>query len=768
MNFWQSRRGAVTLSLVSNCLLALAKLAAALATGSVGLLSEALHSGVDLIASGVAFVAVRKAEAPPDASYRFGHGKWESLSGVVEGGLILLASGFILREAWQKWSHPEPIQNFTLAMLVLGASILVNLLVTRHLEAVGKREKSTAILVDAEHLRSDVVSSSAVLVGLLLVKWTGRTALDALAGAAVGTWVVWVGLKAMRASTRELLDRSLPKEEAVVRRILDAHLPQIISYHDLRSRRVGALSHFEIHLVMAGDQTVERAHDFCDHLEQDIREAVGDVHIAIHVEPPSEQEAAARDQRRRPRPPENLSPRDILARELPGRLPGPVLDVARTLKRSGHQAWLVGGAPRDVLLGRPTPADWDIATDARPERIIELFGPDVLTHGLKHGTVTVINGSRVSAEVSTFRADSEYTDARHPDHVTFVDTIEQDLSRRDFTVNAMAFDPEEPDFRDPHGGWEDLRAGILRAVGDPIERFQEDGLRPVRAARFAAQLDFALEEETLEAIPRVRERVAMVAMERVREELQRLVVAEWPRRGFAVLDRTGLLEDLLPELAEGRGVYQNRHHAYDVFAHSLATLENAPREKPRVRWAALLHDIGKPRTKVIRDGEGTFYDHQAVGADLADGLLKRLRFSNAEREDIVHLIREHMFDYRAEWSDAALRRFVRRVGREHLADLFDLRIADTLGNGLKQGFPHYLEEMHARIEDLLRLESALAPRDLALNGEDIMRVLGIPPGRQVGAAQEMLLDVVLEDPARNRPEILEELLRAHREKLLQA
>jgi putative nucleotidyltransferase with HDIG domain len=321
---------------------------------------------------------------------------------------------------------------------------------------------------------------------------------------------------------------------------------------------------------------------------------------------------------------------------------------------------------------------------------------------------------------------------------------------------------------DPAGGWEDLRARVLRAVGDPAERFREDGLRALRAARFAAQLDFALDEATLAAIGAARSEVRRVAVERVRDELHKLVVAERARRGFAVLERTGLLEDLLPELAACRDVYQNRHHAYDVYGHSIAVLESAPREKPRVRWAALLHDIGKPATKVLRDGEGTFYNHQHLGAEMADALLQRLRFGRAERETVVHLVREHMFDYRAEWTDAALRRFVRRVGRENLADLFDLRIADMLGNGLREGFPHYLEELHARIEAVLARDAALSPRDLVLNGEDIMRELEIPPGPRVGAAQEFLLEAVLDEPARNTAGALRELLRANCEKLRQA
>jgi tRNA nucleotidyltransferase (CCA-adding enzyme) len=529
---------------------------------------------------------------------------------------------------------------------------------------------------------------------------------------------------------------------------------------------MGRRSHFEIHLVVTGDQTVEQAHSFCDHLEQDIREALGDVHVTIHVEPPSELEPAERDRRRRTRAPEGLSPGDVLARELPGRLPGRVLEVVRALKANGWQAYVVGGVIRDVLLGRGAPEDWDVATDAPPDQVLALF-PDSLQIGIVHGTVGV-RGSERLIEVTTFRTEWGYSDARRPDGVRFVTRIEDDLVRRDFTVNAMAFDPLDSRFVDPTGGWADLKSRVLRAVGDPAERFREDGLRPLRAARFAAQLDFALDEATLLAIGQARAEVGRVAVERVRDELQRLVVAERARRGFAVLERTGLLEDLLPELAAGRDVYQNRHHAYDVYGHSLAVLEHAPREKPRVRWAALLHDIGKPATKVLRDGEGTFYNHQQVGGEMADALLQRLRFGRAERETIVHLVREHMFDYRAEWTDSALRRFVRRVGRENLADLFDLRIADMLGNGLKEGFPHYLEELHARIESLLVRDTALHPRDLALDGEDIMRCLEIPPGPRVGAAQEFLLEAVLDEPARNTREGLEELLRENREKLCQA
>ncbi|MBI5835747.1 MAG: cation diffusion facilitator family transporter [Candidatus Eisenbacteria bacterium] len=766
MKVLQTRRGAAGLSVLSNLTLTSAKLVAASLTGSVGLLSEAVHSGVDLLASGIAFVAVRKAEAPADARYRYGHGKWESLSGLLEGILILLAAGLIWKEALYKWVHPEPLRSLGSGLAAIVLSIVVNTFVSRHLFRVARRERSLALEVDAAHLKGDVISSIGVLAGLVLVYFTRDPRLDAAAGFVVGGFVVHAGWGAMQASVEELLDRSLPQEEAMVRRILDDHMPQFLSYHDLRSRRVGRRSLFEIHLVVTGDQTVEQAHAFCDHLEHDIREALGDVHVAIHVEPPSELEPSERDRLRRSRPPERLSPREILARELPGRLPGRVLEVLRALQERGRQGYVVGGVLRDVLLGRGAPDDWDVATDAPPDEVLALF-PDALQVGIVHGTVGVRDGERL-IEVTTFRHEWGYSDARHPDGVKFVSSIEDDLARRDFTVNAMAYDPLQSRFVDPEGGWADLQAKLLRAVGDPAERFREDGLRPLRAARFAAQLDFALDEATLEAIGPARPSVARVAVERVRDELKKLVVAERARRGFAVLERSGLLEDVLPELAACRDVYQNRFHAFDVYGHSLATLENAPRAKARVRWAALLHDIGKPGTKQLRDGEGTFHNHQAEGAEMADALLRRLRFGNAERETIVHLVREHMFDYRAEWTDAALRRFVRRVGRENLADLFDLRIADMLGNGLKQGFPHYLEELHARIEALLERDTALSPHDLALDGAEIMRLLGIGPGPRVGAAQEFLLEAVLEEPSRNTAIELERVLRENAEKLRQA
>jgi tRNA nucleotidyltransferase (CCA-adding enzyme) len=430
----------------------------------------------------------------------------------------------------------------------------------------------------------------------------------------------------------------------------------------------------------------------------------------------------------------------------PKQVPPAFLDCARTLRKGGHRAYFVGGCVRDLLRGVPI-ADWDIATSARPEELLRLFRNAIPT-GLKHGTVTVPTPSG-ACEITTFRVESGYTDARHPDKVEFVAEVSQDLARRDFTVNAIAWDPLEKREEDPFGGRTDLAAKVLRAVGDPRERFREDGLRPVRAARFAATLEFALDPETETALGDARDQVARVAPERIREELLKMLTAPRPSRGFEVLRRAGLLPIVLPELAQCVAVPQNRFHAHDVYYHTLHTVDAAPPDKPAVRLAALFHDLGKPLTRVERNGDATFYNHQFESERLTVEAMTRLRFSREATEEVAHLVRHHMFDYRPEWSDAAVRRFLQKVGTDHVADLFDLRIADNIGNGTKTGFPHYLEELGGRIERVLEARQALTLSDLMIDGGDVMRELGIPPGRKVGEILERLLDEVLEDPGLN-------------------
>jgi len=436
----------------------------------------------------------------------------------------------------------------------------------------------------------------------------------------------------------------------------------------------------------------------------------------------------------------------------------PILAILERLRDGGHRAYLIGGATRELLRGKRI-KDWDVGTSATPDEVLELY-PGAITTGAKFGTLTIPTDAG-HCEVTTFRVESGYADARRPDRVEFVRDLEEDLKRRDFTVNAIAWDPLTGRLVDPHGGLADLEVRILRAVGEPIARFKEDGLRPIRAARFTATLEFEIELRTAEALIEAREEVKRVAPERVQDELMKMLQADEPSRGFEVLRHAGLLDVWFPELQECVAVPQNRYHAYDVYFHTLYTCDAAPAEKPAVRLAALFHDVGKPRTRAERDdGEATFYNHQFVGAEMAEEAMNRLRFSRDMTGRVVHLVRQHMFDYRPEWSEAAVRRFIRSVGVEHVADLFDLRIADNVGNGTKTGFPHYLEELSARVERILKAEEAITVLDIKIDGEDVMRELGIPPGRPVGEILNRLLEEVLEEPSLNVRERLLERLRA--------
>jgi len=440
-------------------------------------------------------------------------------------------------------------------------------------------------------------------------------------------------------------------------------------------------------------------------------------------------------------------------------VPPPILAVLRRLHEAGHKAYVIGGAVRELLVGeKPAPQDWDLGTSALPDEVLGLF-PRGITTGARFGTITVPTEAG-PCEVTTFRVESEYRDARRPDQVTFVRELEEDLKRRDFTVNAIAWDPLHDRLVDPTGGLPDLEARLLRAVGEPGARFREDGLRPIRAARFAATLEFDLEPETERALIDAHVEVSRVAAERVQDELMKMLRAREPSRGFEVLRRAGLLGLWLPEVQNCVAVPQNRYHAYDVYFHTLRTCDAAPPEKPVVRLAALFHDVGKPETRAEKeDGDATFYNHQFVGETLARSAMERLKFSRDLTDRVAHLVRHHMFDYRPEWSDAAVRRFIRGVGVGSIADLFDLRIADNIGNGLKTGFPHYLPELRARVEAVLEAEEALSVRDLAIDGQDVMRTLRMGAGPRVGEILDHLLEEVLENPALNEREALLERVR---------
>jgi tRNA nucleotidyltransferase (CCA-adding enzyme) len=436
-----------------------------------------------------------------------------------------------------------------------------------------------------------------------------------------------------------------------------------------------------------------------------------------------------------------------------GVIPEPVVELCRRLSQGGFRAWLVGGSLRDLMRER-VPKDWDLATSATPHDVMRLF-KRVIPTGIEHGTVTVLLRGG-SYEITTLRGEGGYSDSRRPDHVYFIDDIERDLARRDFTVNALAYDPLADRLIDPFGGVADLERRTLRTVGRAEDRFGEDGLRVLRAARFAATLEFDLEPATRAAIPSALDAFRRVSPERVRDEWLRALDARAPSRAFEVMRTTGILGVTYPELLEEVDCEQNRYHAYDVWRHSLECMDACDRGAVH-RLAGLLHDVGKPRTRARSEktNDYTFYNHETVGARMAEQWLKQYRFSNDERERVVHLVRHHLVCYSSEWSDAAVRRFVQRVGLDRLDDLLDLARADVLAKGRDVSDEiASLAELRARIEQAQAAGHAFGLRDLAVDGGDVMKRLGIPPSRRVGQVLEELLQRVLDRPELNEREAL--------------
>jgi tRNA nucleotidyltransferase (CCA-adding enzyme) len=435
------------------------------------------------------------------------------------------------------------------------------------------------------------------------------------------------------------------------------------------------------------------------------------------------------------------------------RVPRDVLALCERLRSHGKRAWIVGGCVRDLLLGRIA-SDWDVATDARPPELLRIF-PRAIPTGIAHGTVTVVKEGH-HYEVTTLRGEGTYTDGRRPDWVEFVDDITADLARRDFTVNAIAVDPQDGKLIDPFDGRGDLGRGLLRAVGDPRERFAEDGLRVLRAARFVATLELALDPATEAAIRPTLDTYRKVAHERVRDEWIKTMKAQRPSRAFEIMRRTGILETTCPELLEGVDMEQNKWHAFDVWRHGMECMDACTGD-PVLRIAALLHDVGKPRTRAWSDKtkDWTFYDHDRVGAEIAEPIAARLRFSNDERARIVALVRYHLFHYTDEWTDKAVRSWIRRVGADRVEDLYRLNEADVRGKG--RDFEPDLEALaalKAHVARVLAEGAALSTRDLNIDGHDLMRELGLKPGRIIGEILEALLEEVTADPSANEREAL--------------
>ncbi len=424
-----------------------------------------------------------------------------------------------------------------------------------------------------------------------------------------------------------------------------------------------------------------------------------------------------------------------------------------TLEAAGYRAYLVGGCVRDLLLGR-RPKDLDVATDALPEEVKKLFRR-VRPTGEKYGTVTVFDFGE-PVEVTTFRAEDGYADYRHPSRVRLGVTLEEDLARRDFTVNAMALDSQGR-LVDPFGGRRDLEEGVIRAVGDPGRRFTEDALRMLRACRLAAELSFSLHPETRAAIEEHASLIDRVSPERVREEFLRLLLSRDHKKGFDLLLETGLLRLIAPELALLVGVEQGSHHLYDCYTHSLLTVVD--KDHPSLALAELLHDLGKPETKsVAPDGRVRFYRHEVVGAEKAAGLLERLRFPRRTVEEVAALIRHHLVYTLRDAGEGGFRRFIHRLGRERVPLLARLVRADVAAHGCMP--PERAREVEAVVRKLEEMASRPEPlllSDLAVNGHDLMAALGISPGPRVGRILSRLLEAVLEEPSLNTRERLLEM-----------
>ncbi len=428
------------------------------------------------------------------------------------------------------------------------------------------------------------------------------------------------------------------------------------------------------------------------------------------------------------------------------RFPGNIYSFAKRFSEKGYDCFLVGGAVRNMVAGHPS-SDWDFATDATPEEVTSIFRR-VIPTGIKHGTVTVLyQGERF--EVTTFRIDEEYSDGRRPDKVTYTGDIFEDLSRRDFTINAMAINLHTGELIDPHDGRGDIKRTLIRAIGDPQTRFEEDGLRLLRACRFTAQLRFTLEDKTEAALSSCRKQLDNVSPERIRDEIVKMLAADTPSLGFKVMEKSGILGDILPELARCRGIEQKGFHDYDVLDHSLYSCDGGPTDFPEIRLAALLHDTGKALTiEYGEDGIPTFHRHETVSEEIARNIMERFRFSNAQTDLVSHLIRNHMFNYTPDWSSSAVRRFIARVGPEHIDELFALRRADQFGMSSKKIDSARLAEFGERLKEIIDKDTALSLKDLAVNGRDLMKA-GIPGGPVLGTILEQLLETVLDDPEMN-------------------
>ncbi len=442
-------------------------------------------------------------------------------------------------------------------------------------------------------------------------------------------------------------------------------------------------------------------------------------------------------------------------------IPQEVLQVAQTLTDNGFEAYLVGGCVRDLLLGK-TPKDWDITTDAKPEQIQSVFPEDKTFYENDFGTVGVKtendDPSLAVVEVTPFRIEGKYSDKRRPDQVIFSDSLFDDLSRRDFTINALAYNLNTGELIDEYEGVEDLQKGVIRTVGDPNDRFSEDALRMLRAVRFVATLNFAIEGETLSAIARNADLLQEISKERIRDEFLRIISSPHPLSSLAVAQKLGLLKFIVPELEKGIGCMQGGAHKFDVFEHNLRALQHAAdKNYPlHVRLAALFHDIAKPHTR--RKGikkEYTFFGHEVVGARLTEKIMKEdLKMPSELTEKVVKLVRWHMF-----FADpdkitlSAVRRMIARVGEDLIWDLLNLRICDRIGTGRPKEQPFRFRKYKSMVEQAMR--DPISVSQLKIDGKQVMEITKEKPSPRIGWILHALLEEVLDDPDKNTFDYLE-------------
>ena len=442
--------------------------------------------------------------------------------------------------------------------------------------------------------------------------------------------------------------------------------------------------------------------------------------------------------------------------KIDGNIPADIKKIVKKLTTSGFEISIVGGAVRQMLQGRKI-TDWDLTTNANPEQIQKLFAKSFYNNRFGTVGVPILDGQIV--QITTYRTEEKYTDKRHPDVIVWGKTLEEDLKRRDFTINAMALRYAQGkllELVDPFDGQKNFKDKLVKAVGEADKRFTEDALRLLRAVRFATVLNFSIEEKTQTAIKKNAGLLSKISGERIRDELFKIIESDNTADGILLLKDLGLLAIILPELEVCFSVEQKspkRHHIFDVGTHCVLSLKNCPSKDTTVRFATLLHDIGKAKVaKVTEEGVRTFYNHEVVGGYLAKKIADRLHLARGQKDKLYKLVRFHQFTVDEKQTDKALRRFIRNIGVEYIEDMMDLRIGDRLGGGLQQPESWRLKLFRQRLKEVLTKPFTVA--DLKINGNDVMRVLGIKPGPEVGKILNELFEEVADDKNKNTKEYL--------------